>query len=277
MKSPIIFTSEDEKAFFEQKFDYDDPDFDSRSIEFKDVMMYFDIANGLNEGKSSSVTSPSRLSSVIKSVSNIGLGLDAENTIIQTNGRELFSQDTKGGNLGIQQPMDKDDRRDIEDKFINKYNVSAGRRSMATNKPVDWTDISMDLRKLGFVESGANNATYITQMYQVPNVLYTAHMKSNTLGSSDIHRDALIGMYEGVIQPIADDYAATWTAHFGLQDQPIKASFEHVPVMQHIEQKKTDKLLKLATAIEKLTRSEYSREEIEDIARGQGIELNQEK
>lgn len=276
MKSPIIFTSDDEREFFEQKFAYDDPDFDSKSIEFKDVMMYFDIANGLNEGKASSVTSPSRLESVIKSVSNIGLGLDAENTIIQTNGRELFSQDSKGSNLGIQQAMDKDDRADIDNKLINKYNVSAGRRSVTTNKPVQWTNISMDLNKLGFVESGANNATYITQMYQVPNKLYAAHMKGNSLGSSDEHRDALIAMYEGVIQPIADDYAATWTAKFGLENEPIKASFEHVPVMQHIQQMKADKFLKIATAFEKLTRSGMSPENIEEMARVQGIDINEE-
>jgi hypothetical protein len=276
MKSPIIFTSKDEREFFEQKFTYDDPEFDSKNIEFKDVMMYFDIANGLNEGKASSVTSPSRLESVIKSVSNIGLGLDAENTIIQTNGRELFSQDSKGGNLGIQLPMDKDDRADIDNKLINNYNVSAGRRSITTSKPVDWTNISMKLKDLGFVESGANNATYITQMYQVPNKLYAAHMKGNSLGSSDEHRDALIGMYEGVIQPIADDYAATWTAHFGLQEQPIKASFEHVPVMQHIEQQKADKLLKISTAYRNLVLSGVEQSVVEELFRGQGIELNQE-
>jgi len=275
MKSPIIFTEGDEKEFFEQEFTYNDPDFDSRKIEFNDVMMYFDIANGLSEGKESSVTSPSRLESVIKSVSNIGLGLDAENTIIQTNGRELFSQVNKGEFIKSLS-MDKDDRDDIQNKLINQHNVSRGSRSVVTNKPVEWTNISMKLNDLGFVESGANNATYITQMYQVPNVLYTAHMKSNTLGSSDIHRDALIAMYEGVIQPIADDYAATWTAQFGLQDQPIKASFEHVPVMQHIQQMKADKFLKIATAFERLTRSGMSAENIEEMARVQGIDINEE-
>jgi hypothetical protein len=187
----------------------------------------------------------------------------------------MFSQESKG-DLIKTLPMDKDDRQDIENKFINKYNVSAGRRSITTNKMVDWTNISMKLNDLGFVESGANNATYITQMYQVPNKLYAAHMKGNSLGSSDEHRDALIGMYEGVIQPIADDYAATWTAHFGLQEQPIKASFEHVPVMQHIEQQKADKLLKISTAYRNLVLSGVEQSVVEELFRGQGIELNQE-
>ncbi len=272
MQSSIIFTTEDEQRFFEQKFNYDEPDQDTRSIEFKDVMMYFDIANGLSEGKSSIVTSPSRLASVIKSVSNIGLGLDAENTIIQTNGRELFSQDTKGGALNIQQAMDKGDRQDIQDKLINKYNVSRGNRSVVTNKPVDWTNISMKLNDLGFVESGANNSKYITQMYEVPNELYKAFMRGDTFENQ---KEALIGMYEKTIQPVADDLASTWTNYFEL-DQPIKASFDHLPVMQHTENIKAEKLLKVAMAYEKLVNAGLSTASIEELFRGQGIELNQD-
>jgi hypothetical protein len=272
MQSPIIFTKEDKDRFFEQKFNYEEPDHDTRSIEFKDVMMFFDIANGLNDDKTSIVTSPSRLSSVIKSVSNIDLGLDAENTIIQTNGRELFSQDTVSKGLGLQQPMDADDRRDIDNKLINNYNVSRGRRSVVTNKPVDWTNISMKLSDLGFVESGSNNANYICGMYEVPNELYKAFSKGATFENQ---KEALIGMYEKTIQPVADDLASTWTNYFEL-DQPIKASFDHLPVMQHTEQKKADKLLKVAMAYEKLTTAGLSAASIEELFRGQGIELNQE-
>lgn len=272
MQSSIIFTAEEEKRFFEQRFNYEEPDQDIRNIEFKDVMMFFDIANGLTEGKQSIVTSPSRLDSVIKSVSNIGLGLDAENTIIQTNGRELFSQDTKGGNLGIQQPMDKADREDIDNKLINKYNVSAGRRSLVTNKPVDWTNISMKLKDLNFKESGENNAKYITQMYEVPNELYKAFTQGDTFENQ---KEALIGVYEKTIQPVADDLASTWTNHFEL-DQPIKASFDHLPVMQHTEQKKADKLLKIAMSYEKLVNAGLSAASIEELFRGQGIELNKD-
>lgn len=273
MQSSIIFTSEDEQKFFEQKFSYEEPDQDRRSIEFKDVMMFFDIANGLTEGKQSIVTSPSRLASVIKSVSNIDLGLDAENTIIQTNGRELFSQDTVSKGLGLQQPMDKDDRQDVQNKLINNYNVSRGSRSVVTNKPIDWTNISMKLNDLGFVESGSNNANYICGMYEVPNELYKAFSKGATFENQ---KEALIGMYEKTIQPVADDLASTWTNYFEL-DQPIRASFDHLPVMQHTEQKKADKLLKIAMAYEKLVTAGLSPVSIEELFRGQGIELNQEQ
>ena len=272
MESPIIFTKDDERAFFEQTFSYDMPEQETKKIAFEDVMMYFDIANGLCDDKTSAVTSPSRLASVIKSVSNIDLGLDAENKIIQTNGRELFSQDNKGGNLGMQQVMDSGDRDDIQNKLINKHNVSHGSRSVVTNKPVDWTNISMKLNDLGFVESGSNNANYICGMYEVPNEIYKAFSKGATFENQ---KEALIGMYEKTIQPVADDIANTWTSYFELE-HPIKASFDHIPVMQHTEDKKADKLLKLASAIEKLTRSGMSTESIEELFRGQGIELNQE-
>ena len=273
LRSPIIFTKEDKDKFFDQKFNYEDPNQETKSIEFNDVMMYFDVANGLNDCKESVVTSPSRLASVIKSVSNIDLGLDAENTIIQTNGRELFSQDTVSKGLGLQQPMDADDKRNIDNKLINNYNVSGGRRSLTTNKPIDWTNISMKLNDLGFVESGANNANYICGMYEVPNELYKAFSKGATFENQ---KEALIGMYEKTIQPVVDDLANTWNNKFGLQDNPIKGSFDHLPVMQHTEQKKADKLLKVAMAYEKLVNAGLSTVSIEELFRGQGIELNQE-
>ena len=272
LQSPIVFTKEDKDKFFEQKFNYEEPDQDIRSIEFKDVMMFFDIANGLSDEKTSIVTSPSRLSSIIKSVSNIDLGLDAENTIIQTNGRELFSQDTVSKGLGLQQPMDADDRNDIQSKLLGNHNVSHGNRSIVTNKPVDWTNISMKLNDLGFTESGSNNANYICGMYEVPNELYKSFSKGATFENQ---KEALIGMYEKTIQPVADDISSTWTNYFEL-DMPIKASFDHLPVMQHTEQKKADKLLKVAMAYEKLTPSGLSAESIEELFRGQGIELKQE-
>jgi hypothetical protein len=53
MQSPIVFAQEDIDAFFEQKFNYTIPDQDPKSIEFKDVMMFFDLANGLKDDKTS--------------------------------------------------------------------------------------------------------------------------------------------------------------------------------------------------------------------------------
>ena len=271
IQSGLLFTSEDEANFFEQKFSYEEPQQDKKNIEFNDVMMYFDVANGLNDGKTSIITSPSRLASVIKSVSNIELGLDAENTIIQTNGREIFNQ-TNDGKMIKNLQMDAEDRRDVHEKLINKYNVSKGTRSLTPKHPMGWINASMKLNDLGFVESGANNANYICGMYEVPNELYKAFMKGATFENQ---KEAVIGMYERTIQPVADDLASTWSSHFELEN-PIKASFDHLPVMQHTEQKKADKLLKIAMAYEKLTRSGLSTDSIEELFRTQGIELNQE-
>ena len=270
MQSGILFTPEDELKFFEQKFTYKATGQEDKSIEFNDVMMFFDVANGLQDCGSGSVTSPSRLESIIKSVSNIEMGLDAENTIIQTNGREIFSQDSKGSNLGVQLAMDKEDRDDINNKLLNKYNVSKGNRSLVANKPTGWLNISMKLKDLGFVESGANNAKYITQMLEIPNELYKAYTEGDTFENQ---KEALIGVYEKTIQPVADDLANTWSNYFQLEN-PIKATFEHLPVMQHVEVKRAEKLLKIAMAYEKLTRSGLNDDSIEDLFRSQGIELN---
>lgn len=271
MQSGLIWSKEDIDKFYEQKFIYEEPEQSKRNIELNDVIMFFDTANGLTDCKTSSVTAPSRLSSVIKSVSNTGIALDAENVILQTNGRELFSQDTKGSNLGIQQTMDGSDRQDIERKLLNKHYVgNGGNRSIVTNKPIDWTNISMDMKDLGFKDSLATNSNLITQMYQVPNEIYKAFMQGATFENQ---KEAMIGMYQNVIQPVADDLASTWSDYFELSN-PIKASFEHLPVMQFNEQRKADKILKIATAYEKLVRAGVETNAIEELFDSQGVPLN---
>ena len=128
----------------------------------------------------------------------------------------------------------------------------------------------MDMKDLGFKDSLATNSNLITQMYQVPNEIYKAFMQGATFENQ---KEAMIGMYQNVIQPVADDLASTWSDYFELSN-PIKASFEHLPVMQFNEQRKADKILKIATAYEKLVRAGVETNAIEELFDSQGVPLN---
>jgi len=98
-------------------------------------------------------------------------------------------------------------------------------------------------------------------------------MKGSTFENQ---KEALIGFVQNTVQGVADDLANSWTSHFGYEERPIKASFSHLPVMQHAEDKKADKLLKISTAYRNLIQAGLSNEDVNTIFMNQGIIINEE-
>lgn len=272
MKSSMVWTEKDVKDYYKQTFKYKIQK-DNKKIEFKDVIPFYDISNELTDSDTNTLISPSRMDSVIKSVSNIGLSLDAENIMIQQNGREMFfgGQD-KGSNLGSSLPMDKGDRKDIESKLINKYGLGRGKiRQIVTNREVGHKSLHVKLSELGLHDSISSNANLVAAAYEVPNEIYKAFMKGATFENQ---KEALGGFIQSVMQPIANDLANSWTSYFKL-DKPIKASFKHLPAMQYLEDKKADKMLKIATSFKYLTDAGLSETQVNNLFQTQGITISE--
>ena len=157
---------------------------------------------------------------------------------------------------------------------MNNYGFGRGkRRSIATQNPLHWQSYHIKHSDLGFSEIISTNATLVREIFGVPNELYSAHKTGATFENQ---KEALIGFVQNVMQPVANDIANSWTSYFDLEDTPIKATFKNMPVMQHTEQKKADKVLKIATAYEKLVRAEMDTETIEALFENQGITITDE-
>ncbi len=273
LKNPFIWEKKDIADYYDQKFIYEENGFKS-SYELKSVIPFYDVSNGLKSSKNSAITSPSRLDAVIKSVSNIDLALEAENVMIQSNGRELFSQDVKGGNLGVSLPMDADDQNNIDSKLINKYGFGKGRRrGITTNKPVTWQSLHIKLLELGLHESITNNANIVSQAFGVPNEIYKAFKKGDTFENQG---KASVNFFQNETQPTADDLCNSWNAFFNIKN-PIKASLTHLPCMTEVEEQKADRMLKIATSYEKLTRSGLTLEQVDELLTSNGINSNESK
>ena len=261
-------------AYFEQQFKYTDETDKERLFQLNSIIPFYDVTNGLEATEYSAITGKSKLDAVIKQVSNIGLVGDAENVIIQSNGREIFSNEGKGSNLGSSMPLAGEDKKQIENRLINNYGFGGGkRRSIATQSPINWQSIHIKHSDLGFEESIATNATLVREIFGIPNELYSAHKTGATFENQ---KEALIGFVQNVMQPVADDLANSWTSYFKLEDTPIKVTFKNMPVMQHTEQKKADKVLQIATAYEKLVRAEMDTATIEALFDNQGISITNE-
>jgi hypothetical protein len=278
-ESSLIFTDADIAKFNEQIFKYKEPDGkDIKEIEFGNIIPFYDTGNSIdtNDTQRNPLISPSRIMSIIKPISNSNLALDAENVMIQTNGRELFMGGAERGfNLGAALPMEHDDKSNIEKNLIDDYGVTGmKKRAMATNQRIEWQSLHIKLKELGLHESISNNANLIREAFSVPNELYKAFQSGSTYENQ---KEALISFVQSTIQPIADDLASSWASFFKLKEKNLNlvASFEHLPVMQHTEEKKAEKILKISTAFQRLVAAGISTEDAKLFIESQGVSFNE--
>lgn len=274
--SPISWTDKDINNFLQQEFQYCEPSQEKRTLRYEDIIAFYDTGNALDysDRQNNPLVSPSRMNSVIKPITNINMALEAENVMIQTNGREIFSGGSERGfNLGAALPMEEDDKENIESNLIRDYGMtSMKRRSIATNQLVNYQSLHIKLKDLGLHESISNNANLIREAFEVPNELYKSFQKGSTYENQ---KEALISFIQKTIQPIADDIASSYTQFFGLEGSKIIASFDHLPVMQHTEEKKAEKVLKIARAYQNLTSGgSMPKEEAIDILMELGVNFN---
>lgn len=276
--SSIIWDEADINKYMAQKFKYKEPDQKQKQIEYGDVIPFFDTAMDLTKkGESSNgMKSPSRLISCLKSVCNSDMALDAENVMIQTNGRELFSGGaTRGANLGAALPMNEDDKENIESNLVTDYGMTGPKkRSIATNQEILWQSLHIKLKDLGLHDSISNNANLIREVYEVPNELYKSFQKGSTYENQ---KEAMITFIQSTIQPIANDLATTWASFFDLEEGSIVASFDHLPVMQHAETKRAEKALRVAIAFQRLVDGAgLTTDQAYEFLQNQGIDVERE-
>lgn len=255
----LVWKTADKRNYYRQEFAYKDRK-TKYSMKFEDIIPFYDISNSIGTGKYSAVTSPSRVQGIIKEASNIGLANDAENKIIQTNGREMLVQKTNSkegfGNLGL----DAGDKKNVLEQLNKNHNIRNGNRTIVPNIPLDWVNMTIPLKALGFKESKETNANVVAQAFGVPNEVYKAFTTGATFENQ---KQAQLGFYQNTMQPVADDLASSWTASFGDKNTPFGASFDHLPTMSIVEEMRADRALKLSVTIRNLTQSGLTTDQAE--------------
>lgn len=262
MGASMLWEKKEVADYLNQTFKYHDED-KVKSIAFADIIPFYDIANGLLNTETSRLTSPSRIDAIIKQVVNIGLLASAENVHINSFGKELIMEDQKSTSSDDfstpATPKLKEDKQDIKNKLNNKHLQNAGiSRTLIPDTPLAWVDMSLDAKRLAASEGMSLNASLVTQAFQVPNEIYQAYKTGSTFENQ---AQAEVKFYQNAMQPVADDLASSWTTSFGDVERPFKASFEHLPMMQDVEDKKADKVTKISKALKDLKAAGFSVEQ----------------
>ena len=267
MGDSLILTKSDKKKYYDKEFSYKDIEND-KSIRFSDVIPYFDVTSGISNTETSAVTSPSRIDSIIKEASNVSLASDAENIVIETNGREMIFSDQTGAALGGSLPLDDGDRKTIKDT-LNKP-LSRGSRTLTPSKKLGWVNMSVKLGDLGLNQSRETNSNIISQRFQVPNEIYKAFTTGATFENQ---KEAQVGFVQNTMQPRADNLAASWTSSFGDVNRPFKASYDHLPSMQILEAKRAEKALKITTSMRNLVQAGLTEADAREFMSNMGIQF----
>ena len=181
----------------------------------------------------------SKLEPIRKNLSNIAAVLKTANVLYnERGGLFLFSQDSKGEFGGI--PIEDKDKKDIERQYRKDYGIHEDQsRYIMTSASMKATPISYPIKDLMLFEELEADFSAILSMYGMKRDLFPSVKGATFENQVTAERST----YESTIQPNADDKARILTDILRLEDKGLrlKASFEHLSVMQEDEKMKADR------------------------------------
>ena len=241
----------------------------NQDFNYRDVMGFYDVANGLN--KDFLLTSPSRLDCVLQPAVNVIKAFEAQNIVIKSNGREMFFNQAMASTLpGVAKNFDEKDQGKIQ-RANSKYGMQHGQnRSMFLNKETGYKSLHINAKDLGIDEILKTSAAAIATALNVPKDLIPVFDGSTYTNK----KESEVELIQGGIEPILSDLCRTMSGHFdGYDERPLRYSVDHLAPMQHIETIKTDKALKLSTAYKNFVGAGMTPEDTNALFEGLGINL----
>jgi phage portal protein BeeE len=249
-------------------FRYKNPDGKHTSFRIDQIIPFFDVANGITEDFL--LRSPSKIDSVLLPAVNMIKAFEAQNVVIKSNGREMFYSEEKGKNLGIQKPIGKEDKDEIQRKN-SQYGMQRGMsRSMFLKGETGWKSLHIDAKDLGLQEAIETTASAIAAAFNVSKDLIPVFSNAKY----ENQKESEIALIQGVVEPIAADFCNSLSSYFvGYENKPLQYSLDHLAPMQHIEQIKVNKALQLSTAYLNMFRAGFTAEQSTAAFEGLGINL----
>ena len=225
----FVSTKEELEAYGQRKIKYklDGQSFD---ISIKDLIPTYDLANGLT--CNSLMSSPSRLKGISKTIENIEENLLSKNVNLKMSQKYLMASQGDGNEAQIQEG----DKKDILTK------VSA-KSLLITNANIKAQHLVSDMKKLFLDEQFSSDAlTCLLAFDMSKDVL---NYFSNGSSTYENKEKAMLDYIQNSIQTDANNTMNSFASSFGLIDkgESLKASYDHLPVMQLVMKTKIETLL----------------------------------
>jgi len=224
----FIYTKTELKAFGEKKIIYK-LDGQTFEIKLKDIIPTYDLANGLTNN--SLMSSPSRLKGISKTIENIEENLLSKNVNLKMSQKYLMASQGDGNEAQIQDT----DRKDIFSKIAKKS-------LLITNANIKAQHLVSDMKRLYLDEQFSNDALTCLNAFDMNKDVLNYF--SNGSSTYENKEKAMLDYVQNSIQTDANNTMNSFASSLGLLDknESLKASYDHLPVMQLIMKAKIDTL-----------------------------------
>jgi Phage portal protein len=224
----FITTKQELNAYGERKIKYK-LDGQTFEIALKNIIPTYDLANGLS--CNSLMNSPSRVSGISKTLENIEENLLSKNVNLKMSQKYLMASQGDGNEAQIQQS----DRNDITSKISRKS-------LLITNANIKAQHLVSDMKRLFLDEQFSNDALTCLLAFDMSKDILNYF--SNGASTYENKEKAMLDYIQNSIQADANNTMNSFASSFGLIDKGeyLKASFDHMPVMQSVMKTKIETL-----------------------------------
>jgi len=224
----FITTKQELNAYGDRKIKYK-LDGQIFEIALKNIIPTYDLANGLS--CNSLMNSPSRVSGISKTLENIEENLLSKNVNLKMSQKYLMASQGDGNEAQIQQS----DRNDITSKISRKS-------LLITNANIKAQHLVSDMKRLFLDEQFSNNALTCLLAFDMSKDILNYF--SNGASTYENKEKAMLDYIQNSIQADANNTMNSFASSFGLIDkgESLKASFDHMPVMQSVMKTKIETL-----------------------------------
>jgi len=224
----FITTKQELNAYGDRKIKYK-LDGQIFEIALKNIIPTYDLANGLS--CNSLMNSPSRVSGISKTLENIEENLLSKNVNLKMSQKYLMASQGDGNEAQIQQS----DRNDITSKISRKS-------LLITNANIKAQHLVSDMKRLFLDEQFSNDALTCLLAFDMSKDILNYF--SNGASTYENKEKAMLDYIQNSIQADANNTMNSFASSFGLIDkgESLKASFDHMPVMQSVMKTKIETL-----------------------------------
>jgi hypothetical protein len=215
----FLVTKQDIKAFNERKIKYN-LDGQTYDLYLSDIIPLYDLANGLENN--TFMQSPSRVKAIYKVLCNIDENLASKNINLKMSQKYLSKNESTGNEAQIQ----TSDRNSIENALDRKSLI-------VTNANVNVQHLVSDMKKLFLDEQFADDANKCLLAFGLNKDVLNYYAKDSTFENQE---KGVIKYIQNSLQSTADNTMNSLSSQWGLfeKGERLKASFDHLAVMQSI-------------------------------------------
>lgn len=208
----------------EEDIVYDMPDGNEKTIPLKDIIIFYDLPNGLQANR---IEVKSRLDGLKQTLVNTHDSLVAKNIILKTNGKELIT-----GEKGATQ-LNPEEKIDAENFFSKNYGLARNRlRALVTRGKLTWKSLHIALRDLGLDESVKVDGNLIYTALHIPKDILSLEAKKTTYNN---FKESMVSYIQNDIQSKMDSTCLKLIKCLDPDSfYSLAGSYEHLPVMQFV-------------------------------------------